>query len=145
MNSLSAEHIAGLAQSVKKTCGVYVLMRAGEIVYVGQSINCNLRIGSHLNDAGKMFDSYFVIECPEDNLNEVEARYIAKFGPKHNVIMPLGGGDDRVRSMYRIPKDVDDWLQDKATRNGTSKNIELVAALRKLREIEGQKEKAPNA
>jgi hypothetical protein len=86
--TLSAEYILGLAKPVKKTCGVYFLMLEREIVYVGQSTNCNLRIGNHLLDGQKAFDSYFVVECPTNRLDEMEAKYIVKFRPKHNVIIP---------------------------------------------------------
>src|ERR1700756_4725483 len=63
--TLTAEYILSLAKSIKKTCGIYFLMEKQQIVYVGQSINCHTRIGSHLNDPLKTFDSSFIVECPE--------------------------------------------------------------------------------
>lgn len=51
--------------------------------------------------------------------------------------------DDLVRSQYRIPKDVDEWLKERARHNVSSKNVELISALRK--QIEAEKEKAPGA
>lgn len=86
--TLTSEYILGLAKPVRKTCGIYVLMHGREIVYVGQSLNCNLRIGTHLNEEVKVFDSYFIIECPESRLDEVEAKYIVKFHPKYNIAIP---------------------------------------------------------
>jgi hypothetical protein len=86
--TLNAEYIVGLAKPVKKTCGIYFLMQGSEIVYVGQSVNCNLRIGNHLNDEQKVFDSYFVVECIENRLDEMEAKYIVKLRPKYNLAIP---------------------------------------------------------
>jgi len=86
--TLTVEYILGLAKPVKKMCGIYVLMHEREIVYVGQSVNCHTRIGSHLNDPLKVFDSYFIIECPESRLDEMEAKYIVKFRPKFNLFIP---------------------------------------------------------
>jgi hypothetical protein len=55
--------------------------------------------------------------------------------------------DGLIRSQYRIPRDVDDWLKDRARDRVCSKNAELVSSLRKLRQIEMEaaKGKAPNA
>lgn len=86
--TLDATYILGVAKSIKKTCGVYFLMHEKEIVYVGQSVNCTLRIGNHLNDGQKAFDSYFFVECPESRLDEMEAKYIVKFRPKYNITIP---------------------------------------------------------
>lgn len=86
--TLTSEYILGLAKPVKKTCGIYFLVHEQEIVYVGQSINCHIRIGSHLNDELKVFDSYFVVECPESRLDEMEAKYIVKFRPRFNLAIP---------------------------------------------------------
>lgn len=86
--TLTAEYIIGLAKAVKKTCGIYFLMQGSEIVYVGQSTNCNFRIGNHLSDEQKVFDSYFMVECIESRLDEMEAKYIVKFRPKYNLAIP---------------------------------------------------------
>lgn len=37
-----------------------------------------------------------------------------------------------VRSQYRLPVDVDNWLKQEADRDGRSKNSMLVAALRQV-------------
>lgn len=86
--TLTAEYILGMAKSVKRTCGIYFLMHEREIVYVGQSVNCHARMGTHLNDDLKVFDSYFIIECPENCLDELEAKYIVQLRPKYNLAIP---------------------------------------------------------
>jgi hypothetical protein len=86
--TLTAEYILGMAKSVKRTCGIYFLMHEREIVYVGQSVNCHARMGTHLNDDLKVFDSYFIIECPANRLDELEAKYIVQLRPKYNLAIP---------------------------------------------------------
>jgi hypothetical protein len=87
-NTLTAEYVLGMAKPIKRACGIYVLIREREIVYVGKSVNCQARIGTHLNDPLKEFDSHFIIECREEHLDALEARYIVKFRPKYNIAIP---------------------------------------------------------
>lgn len=61
---------------------VYFLMRNGEIVYVGQTNKGLERAISHTKD--KIFDSIGVIKCKEEELNEKETYYIAKYKPLYN-------------------------------------------------------------
>lgn len=49
--------------------------------------------------------------------------------------------DDLIRSQYRLPRDVDEWLKERAKQHVCSKNAELVSSLRRLREIEATAEK----
>jgi len=84
------ESLASIRSSARKTvrqCGVYFLLAAGEIVYVGQSIDCARRLNEHMNDPTKTFDSFHVIECPESALSEMESRYMAKFRPPLNIML----------------------------------------------------------
>lgn len=85
---LGSDYIMDFARPVKTTCGIYFLIHERQIVYVGQSTNCHMRIGNHLNDPQKIFDSYFVIECKEHFLDDLESSYIIKFQPKYNLIIP---------------------------------------------------------
>jgi hypothetical protein len=85
---LSAAQICERAESISTSCGIYFLLSAGKIVYVGQSINCGRRILEHVIDPSKTFDAYHVIACDRSALNEMEARYIAKFSPALNINMP---------------------------------------------------------
>lgn len=66
--------------------GVYFLFEGDEVVYVGQGANPMARINTHLID--KKFDSYYVVPCDEENLNQTEAEYITKYLPKYNKSMP---------------------------------------------------------
>lgn len=68
--------------------GIYVLLREGEIVYVGQSQNIKSRIGTHLAEKAKIFDSYYVIYCDSFQLNDLEAEFIIKFDPIYNAAIP---------------------------------------------------------
>lgn len=54
--------------------------------------------------------------------------------------------DDLIRSQYRLPRDVDEWLKERAKQHVCSKNAELVSSLRRLRNIEdeAEKEKGPD-
>jgi len=62
---------------------VYFLLRGEAIVYVGQSKVGVSRILAH--QADKDFDGFFVLRCPEAELNEAESSYIKKFAPLYNV------------------------------------------------------------
>jgi hypothetical protein len=85
---LSRGHIQNESKGISTACGIYFLLSAGRIVYVGQSTNCGRRIFEHVVDVSKRFDEYFILECGADALNELEARYIAKFLPALNIQMP---------------------------------------------------------
>jgi hypothetical protein len=68
-------------------CGVYLLFAEGEVVYVGQSIDCFARIIQH-KAGSKIFDSYFIIPTLQCFLGELEAAYIEKYSPCHNTVKP---------------------------------------------------------
>lgn len=85
---LSEEQIRDLAQPIKQLCGVYLLLRDGLVVYVGQSANCHARIGRHFDERGKKFDAHHIIECKPKDLKKLEAQYIGKFVPQYNLLVP---------------------------------------------------------
>lgn len=67
--------------------GIYFLLHAGEIVYVGQSKNVLGRFNEHI--LIKTFDSYFVLELEDDeDLLAAEMHFIEKFKPKYNKTKP---------------------------------------------------------
>lgn len=72
---------------VQHTVGVYFLCDNDEVVYVGQSIDVGSRIRQHTD---KEFSRAFCLPCPEEDLNRVEAAFIALFKPKYN------GGKNRM-------------------------------------------------
>ena len=67
-----------------KTIGIYLLKKNEEIVYVGQSIDIDLRIKTHKKEAIKEFDSIHIIKCSRENLDSAEAFYIHYYMPKYN-------------------------------------------------------------
>jgi len=62
---------------------IYFLIRGNDIVYIGQTKVGLSRVLVHASD--KAFDSFFSIDCPEAQLDEMESRYIKKFAPLHNI------------------------------------------------------------
>ena len=67
--------------------GIYFLLDGNEVVYVGQTKDFVNRIKSHSN---KKYTSYRFIECEAKHLLEYEGRWIRKFKPKFNKIIPMG-------------------------------------------------------
>jgi hypothetical protein len=63
-------------------CGVYFLLHGERIVYVGQSVNVLARLAQHMKD--KEFDSFALIECGSDELDELEGFYIRLLQPALN-------------------------------------------------------------
>lgn len=85
MLDLDAEFIAQWAQPVSPAQpGIYFLLKDDEIVYIGQSVAVETRLGSHLAERKKEFNRWFWIPCPQQNLLWVEAHFIKRFKPKYN-------------------------------------------------------------
>lgn len=82
---LDAETIVSRALPRDRTpCGIYFLIDRGEIVYVGLSSNFHERQSNHRR-SNKVWDSYYLVECPRGEMAELEKRYINAFMPKYNV------------------------------------------------------------
>lgn len=68
---------------------IYALIREEEIVYIGQSNNYMLRIGQHIKEATKQFDSWKIIkEFSNETQKQIslsEKRYIEKYNPVFNI------------------------------------------------------------
>jgi excinuclease UvrABC nuclease subunit len=71
--------------------GVYFLMRAGDVVYVGKSRDIICRAMQHRNERTgqswqlrKDFDSFRFMRVDEEILDEIEQRSIAYFQPRYN-------------------------------------------------------------
>ncbi|MCZ2099471.1 MAG: hypothetical protein LC121_25060 [Anaerolineae bacterium] len=62
-------------------CGVYHLVRAGTVVYIGQSRNLLARIGGH---AFTEYDSARFFYCDPDDLDMLELEHIARLRPPMN-------------------------------------------------------------
>ena len=59
---------------------VYILFYQKEIVYIGESVNPNQRIGSHIRD--KLFDGYRIL--PTNRRKYWEKILIKRYKPKYN-------------------------------------------------------------
>jgi hypothetical protein len=74
------EELLGRAFPADLRCGIYFLIEGDDIVYVGQSTDVFNRLSRHRRD-GKEFDSFNIIPCPEESLDELESTYIDAFAP----------------------------------------------------------------
>ena len=63
---------------------VYVLLLQGEVVYVGESQNVYTRLGNHIKDKGKRFDTIRILPCLEHRRHYWEAVLIYKYQPLFN-------------------------------------------------------------
>jgi len=78
--------------------GIYFLIRAGQIIYVGQSVDIAARIAAHA--ARKTFDHWSWVPCERTHLNAMERAYIERFMPAEN----LDSRTRRVRWESRSPE-----------------------------------------
>jgi len=67
-----------------KYCGIYFLYDDKEIVYIGQSINVESRIQSHLQDGKKHFNKAYFIPFRRTKLDGAEEAFVRMFRPKYN-------------------------------------------------------------
>lgn len=91
MPELNLDQILKSKTAIRKVASIYFLIRDSEMVYVGQSENAVQRVGSHLAEGAKDFDSYSIhnyegVSCQE--LNDLEADCIVKFSPIYNHTLP---------------------------------------------------------
>jgi hypothetical protein len=80
-------------------CAVYALLQGRVVVYIGQTKMPLTRLYSHANARGRMepwrpgytkrkvgfkFDGIWLMPCLLHDLDELEAKMIRKYNPKHN-------------------------------------------------------------
>jgi len=65
-------------------CGIYCLFMDKKIVYIGKSVNIDIRVNTHNNEDFKVFDEYSYIEVDEKHLDVFERILINKYLPKYN-------------------------------------------------------------
>lgn len=82
--------ILAAAVPTRRSSGIYFLMREGEVVYVGQSVDVLHRIARHRRE-GKHFDAYSYMECEAADLDRLERLYIRALVPEDN--MSFGNRD----------------------------------------------------
>lgn len=76
---------------IGRTCGIYFLIDAGAIVYIGQSVHAASRVCQHTKD--KKFTAAYFLPIPKSELNRVEGALIRHFAP------PLNGGQVRPKKL----------------------------------------------
>lgn len=79
----SLVEVLDAAMPVGTAMGIYFLIKANEVVYVGQSVDVFKRLSRHKSD-GKDFDSFAFIQCEKHLLNDLESLYISAFVPFMN-------------------------------------------------------------
>lgn len=96
-------------------CGIYFLIQNNEIVYVGKSNSVYFRISQHLKHGTKKFDSFAYIECSEEQLDVLEARYYLKFRPAYNAKEPIyvyAIENQLVKHLVTVPIDRDEQQEN---------------------------------
>jgi hypothetical protein len=99
---LTEDEIVAGKMELPATSGVYFLINANRVVYVGQSVSIGSRIRSHMPI--KEFDSYAYIECEEKNLDVLESLYIHVLRP------PLNGSQYHDKRVPAAPISLDKIL-----------------------------------
>lgn len=79
----SHSQILDAAIPITMPCGVYFLIKGDEVIYVGQSVVMLHRIARHWRE-GREFDGYACIQCKPEEMDRLEALYIAAFAPYLN-------------------------------------------------------------
>lgn len=85
-------HVGGLVnvKFLDKQPAIYFLVRAGVVVYVGQSVVPRQRIATHSREGTKKFDSAYMRPCSEGDLDELESHFIHLLSPEYNCTLPDG-------------------------------------------------------
>lgn len=76
---------------------VYFLLKGDEVVYVGKTTNGIGRVFAHMKE--KDFDNIKIKRMPIDELDLAEARYISKYNPRYNVVMPYLSNSARIKKI----------------------------------------------
>ena len=69
------------------TAGVYFLFDDKQLVYIGESNNVYMRIGQHIKDGTKKFDSFEIYPC--NDRKKLEGFLIRALMPKYNVSLGM--------------------------------------------------------
>lgn len=82
-------HLGGLrhAPVTEHDAGVYFLVSAGTVVYVGQSTTPRSRIANHIQAGEKQFDDAWIRHCDVGELDTLESMFIHHLQPKYNASM----------------------------------------------------------
>lgn len=84
-----AECAAPIAENPGRKSGVYFLVRGGEIVYVGRSVNVEARLATHIDSPDKDFDSACYLPIDDQRETDIVERFfILALRPEHNRYVP---------------------------------------------------------
>lgn len=86
---LSEDDILQSCNALPMITGIYFLIDANKVVYVGQSVNIFSRVSQHFNDK-KQFTSFAYIVCEKNILDKMESLYIHLLKPKLNGLLNNG-------------------------------------------------------
>ena len=110
-DDMHMEHILYDTVEYKKTCGIYFLTCNGDVVYVGQSKNCEQRIQQHKD---KIFDGYYIKELPLEDIDSEEEKYIYKYAPIYNKRVKLSDDNSILVTADWIYKNRHDFVNRNA-------------------------------
>lgn len=81
--AMTAEEIVAASVPVDGLCGVYFLIRDGDVRYVGASTNVIQRLTQHRIN-GMRFDRFYWMPCEPQKLFAMELEYIKRLNPPEN-------------------------------------------------------------
>lgn len=86
---LSEKEIVERSKGNLPSSGIYFLVKDSEVVYVGQSTSVLSRIGTHVLDPNKDFNSFSFLSAPKESLDLLETIYIKVLNPRLNNGSPI--------------------------------------------------------
>jgi len=118
MELLSEEEIINNSREYKDICGVYFLIQDNKIVYIGKSFNIYVRIDQHYKSEKIIFDKWNYIELSKEKIDEMETRYVLKYNPKYNKILPTKSSDlktiKQLKNKLNLPIPIiEKWIEYK--------------------------------
>ena len=96
---------------------VYILKDDDDIVYVGSSINVKSRLGTHLSQGLKYFNSFEIKSCLLEDMVIEERKLIEEFLPKYNKNFKMAKGE---RFTIIIKKKLKQELEEVALQEQTT-------------------------
>lgn len=79
--------------------GVYLLLLGTEVIFVGQSEDVRAKIDQHFRERVKVFDTAIYYPCSLLDLDNVEADFVERYAPRHNVQQSRRSVSNRARAM----------------------------------------------
>jgi len=81
---LSKDEILKRSNPFKRICGIYFLISANKIVYIGQSVDIYSRVAGHKKEGKKRFSRMAYIEASVEKIGGLEMAYKSEYKPKYN-------------------------------------------------------------